>query len=201
MGLEARAVPAAGFDIEWVSIQGLRARGAISWLLLPIRLLVAGVQSLRIMLRRRPDVVLAMGGFVAGPGGLIAWILRKPLLIHEQNAIPGLTNRWLAWIADQVLCGFPGAFHGVPAARHVGNPVRREIATLPPPQTSAQHTGPLCLLVLGGSQGARTRFPRFGTSAAGAGASPRVWLTKGCRERRASRPLSTIWRAPTAGPI
>ena len=155
MGLEARAVPAAGFDIEWVSIQGLRARGAISWLLLPIRALVAGVQSLRIMLRRRPDVVLAMGGFVAGPAGVIAWILRKPLLIHEQNAIPGLTNRWLAWIADQVLCGFPGAFHGVPAARHVGNPVRREIATLPPPQRGTQHTGPLCLLVLGGSQGAQ----------------------------------------------
>jgi len=187
-GLEARAVPAAGFDIEWVSIRGLRRRGARGWLMLPIRLFIAGAQSLRIMLRRRPDVVLAMGGFVAGPGGLIAWILRTPLLVHEQNAIPGLTNRWLARFADPVLCGFPGTFKNVPAARHVGNPVRREIATLPP-APPGQHRGPLCVLVLGGSQGAQVFnevVPRA-LRAMDAGSVPEVWHQCGRRWTESTR--------------
>lgn len=154
-GLEARAVLAAGFEIEWVSVRGLRRRGVISWLLLPIRLAAAITQSLRIMLQRRPDAVLAMGGFVAGPGGVVAWLLRKPLLIHEQNAVPGLTNRWLSLLADQVLCGFPGVFSGSRNARHVGNPVRRDIAALPPPHGHTAQSGPLHVLVLGGSQGAQ----------------------------------------------
>ena len=86
-GLESRAVPAAGFDIEWIAIRSLRGRGVMGWLLLPIRLVVAMTQSLRIMLRRRPDVVLAMGGFVAGPGGLVACLLRKPLVIHATTTV------------------------------------------------------------------------------------------------------------------
>lgn len=153
-GVEAQAVPAAGFDIDWISLSGVRGRGALAWLLLPVKLAFALTQALRIMLRQRPDVVLAMGGFVAGPGGLVAWLLRKPLLIHEQNAIPGLTNRWLAWLADGVLCGFPDAFKNLPSARHVGNPVRRDIGDIPPASREGRQ-GPLCLLVLGGSQGAQ----------------------------------------------
>lgn len=155
VGLEARVVPAAGFEIEWVSVRGLRHRGALAWMLLPAMLVLALGQALRIMWRRRPQAVLAMGGFVAGPGGLVAWLLRKPLLIHEQNAVAGLTNRCLALLATHVLCGFPGAFKRFSRARHVGNPVRAEIAELPLPADGAGEDNALCLLILGGSQGAQ----------------------------------------------
>ncbi len=155
-GLEARVVPAAGFQMEWIRIRGLRRKGWVSWLLLPLRLAFAMFQSWRIMRRRRPDAVLAMGGFVAAPGAIVARMLRRPLLIHEQNAVAGLTNRWLAYIADSVLCGFPEAFGTLPGARHVGNPVRGDILALPSPaERLAGRKGALRLLVIGGSQGAR----------------------------------------------
>lgn len=155
-GLEARVVPAAGIDIEWIRIQGLRRRGLMGWLLLPIRMTIAIAQTWRIMLRRRPAVVLSMGGFVAGPGGLISRALGKPLLVHEQNAIPGMTNRWLSLLADQVLCGFPGVFANLPSAKHVGNPVRTDISALPQPRDRLrEHRGRLRFLVIGGSQGAQ----------------------------------------------
>ncbi len=155
-GLEARVVPAAGIDIEWVSIQGLRRAGALGWLLLPFRLLLAMWQAFWIMRRRRPQAVLAMGGFVAGPGGLMAALLRKPLLVHEQNAIAGFTNRWLAHIADQVMGGFPDALEHVHGARHVGNPVRAAILQVPPPDVRFQgRSGTWRVLIVGGSQGAQ----------------------------------------------
>jgi len=157
-GLEARVVPAADLDIhmEWISIQGVRRTGLINWLLLPIKLSYAVVQAWRILRRQKPQVVLSLGGFVAGPGGIASRLLRTPLVIHEQNAVPGMTNHWLALIANRVLTGFPGAFMEVPAARHVGNPVRSEISALPPPEERlASRRGQLRLLVLGGSQGAR----------------------------------------------
>ncbi len=154
-GLEARVVPTAGFEMEWVTIRGFRRKGWLSWLLMPIRLGVAMFQSWRIMRFRRPDAVLAMGGFVAAPGGIVARLLRRPLLIHEQNAIAGLTNRWLAYIADTVMCGFPEAFWTLPGARHVGNPVRAEIlAMAPPTERLIARQGSLRILVVGGSQGA-----------------------------------------------
>jgi UDP-N-acetylglucosamine--N-acetylmuramyl-(pentapeptide) pyrophosphoryl-undecaprenol N-acetylglucosamine transferase len=154
-GLESRVVPAAGYPVEWVSIRGVRRSGVLGWLLLPFRLLLAMFQAWRIIRRTRPDAVLAMGGFVSGPGGLVAWLARRPLLIHEQNAIAGLTNRWLALIADRVMCGFPGAFGALPGARHVGNPVRAEILALPlPAERMANRTGRLRVLVVGGSLGA-----------------------------------------------
>ena len=154
-GIEARLVPAAGFEMEWITIRGLRRTGLLSWLLLPVRLGVAMFQSWRIMRRRKPDVVLAMGGFVAAPGGLVASLLRRPLLIHEQNAVAGLTNRWLAYIADVVMCGFPETFGSHPGVRHVGNPVRPEILKLAPPaERLSARQGPLRVLVVGGSQGA-----------------------------------------------
>ncbi len=95
-GLEARLIPEAGIPVEWVSISGLRGKGALTLLLAPFRLVWAITQSLIVMLRHRPAAVLGMGGFVSGPGGLAAWLTRRPLVIHEQNAVAGLTNRLLA---------------------------------------------------------------------------------------------------------
>jgi UDP-N-acetylglucosamine--N-acetylmuramyl-(pentapeptide) pyrophosphoryl-undecaprenol N-acetylglucosamine transferase len=157
-GLEAHAVPASGLaiDMEWLTIHGVRQKGWLSWLLLPFTLTYAMAQAFRVMRRRRPDVVLSMGGFVAGPGGLMARLTRTPLLIHEQNAIPGMTNKWLALIADLVLSGFPEAFGSHIAARPVGNPVRDEITALSPPEERiGMRKGRLRLLIVGGSLGAK----------------------------------------------
>lgn len=151
-GIEARLVPEAGIDIEWLGVSGLRGKGVFSLLLAPFNLLRAGLQALQILLRRQPCAVLGMGGFVAGPGGFMAWLLGKPLLIHEQNAIPGLTNKLLARLADVVMEAFPKSFK---SAVHVGNPVRRNIATLASPSQRLKHReGALHLLVFGGSLGA-----------------------------------------------
>ncbi len=158
-GLEARVVPQAGIDMVWVSMGGLRGKGVLKKLLLPLMLLIAFGQSLRAILQRRPDVVLGMGGYTAFPGGMMASLLKRPLVIHEQNSVGGLTNRVLACLADRVLTAFPQAFCGdrdkpIPCRRvateWVGNPVRSDIATL----TRTVHTGPLRLLVVGGSLGA-----------------------------------------------
>lgn len=155
-GLEARVVPAAGIPMSWLSVGGLRGKGLATWLKAPFRLMWALSQALRVFLRYRPAAVLGMGGFAAGPGGAVAVLLRRPLVVHEQNALPGLTNRWLARFASRVLEGFPGTFPTGVGARHVGNPVRAEITALDPPdQRMGGRTGPLRLLVFGGSQGAR----------------------------------------------
>ncbi|BAV32873.1 UDP-diphospho-muramoylpentapeptide beta-N-acetylglucosaminyltransferase [Sulfuricaulis limicola] len=157
-GLEAHAVPASGLaiDMEWLNIQGVRRKGWLRWLQFPFTLAYAMAQAFRVLRRRKPDAVLSLGGFVAGPGGLMAWLTRTPLLIHEQNAIPGMTNKWLAPLADQVLSGFPNAFGRHVVARPVGNPVRDEIAALPPPEERLKdRRGRLRLLVVGGSLGAR----------------------------------------------
>ncbi|MDH4106926.1 MAG: undecaprenyldiphospho-muramoylpentapeptide beta-N-acetylglucosaminyltransferase [Gammaproteobacteria bacterium] len=156
-GIEARVVPTAGIDIEWVSVHGLRGKSVLTLLAAPFRLAWALAQSLRIVARHRPAAVLGMGGFVSGPGGLAAWILRRPLVVHEQNAIAGLTNRLLARLARVVLQAFPGSFSSRVNALTVGNPVRPEIAALADPaERLADRTGPVRLLVLGGSQGALT---------------------------------------------
>ncbi len=157
-GLEARVVPASGLaiDMEWVTIQGVRRKGWLSWLLFPFKLIYAMAQTFRVLRRRKPDAVLSMGGFVAGPGGLMARLTRTPLIIHEQNAIPGMTNKYLAVLADHVLSGFPNAFNEHVAARPVGNPVRDEIVALPPPEKRfSQHGDHLRLLIVGGSLGAK----------------------------------------------
>jgi UDP-N-acetylglucosamine--N-acetylmuramyl-(pentapeptide) pyrophosphoryl-undecaprenol N-acetylglucosamine transferase len=154
-GLEARVVPAEQITIEWLDVGGLRGKGALAWVMAPLRLARALAQALLVMRRRRPALVIAFGGFVAGPGGLAAWLLRKPLLVHEQNAVAGLTNRCLARLARRVLTAFPGSFAPRIRAQVVGNPVRQQIAQLPPPvQRFAARAGTLRLLVLGGSQGA-----------------------------------------------
>jgi len=147
-------IPAAGIDIEWISVQGLRRKGALALLIAPFQLAWALLQSLSVILRRRPAAVLGMGGFVSGPGGVAAWLTRRPLLIHEQNAAAGLTNRLLARLARVVLQAFPGSFNSKVNAETVGNPVREEImAIAPPAQRYRERRGPLRLLVLGGSQG------------------------------------------------
>ena len=163
-GLEARVVPAAGIDMVWVSMSGLRGHGLLRKLLTPFMLLVAFWQALRAILSRRPDVVLGMGGYTAFPGGMMASLLNKPLVIHEQNSIAGLTNRVLACLAERVLVAFPSAFThntdkpvpcGKAATTWVGNPVRAQIAALAGDHDRYDsREGPLRLLVVGGSLGA-----------------------------------------------
>ncbi len=111
-GLEARIVPKTGIDMVWVSMAGLRGNGMLRWALLPFTLLLAFWQSVRAILQRRPDVVLGMGGYTAFPGGMMASLLHRPVVIHEQNSVAGLTNRVLACLAERVLIAFPQAFHG-----------------------------------------------------------------------------------------
>ncbi len=152
-GIEARLVPAANIQIEWLAVSGLRGKGVMTLLLAPMKLIHACYQAWKILRKTKPCAVLGMGGFVAGPGGLMARVMGKPLLIHEQNAKPGLTNRLLAKIATQVMQAFPNSFKQKSA--HVGNPVRREISTLPSPeQRFKNRDGALRLFVFGGSLGA-----------------------------------------------
>ena len=154
-GMEAKIVPAENIPVEWITIGGLRGKGLLTLLMAPFRLFRALWQSLRIMRRRRPRVVVGLGGFVTGPGGVAAWLTRRPLLIHEQNAVAGFTNRCLSHLAREVLEAFPGSFGGQDRARAIGNPVRADIAALPAPaERFASRTGAIRLLVIGGSQGA-----------------------------------------------
>ncbi len=153
-GMETRLVPQAGVRIETIAIGGLRGKGASTLLKAPFVLLRAFAQAWSVLRRVRPRAVVSFGGYAAGPGGLCAWLLRRPLLVHEQNRAPGLTNRVLARFARRVLCGFPGSFPGRDTA-DVGNPVRPAIAAVAPPaERFAGRSGPVRLLVLGGSQGA-----------------------------------------------
>ncbi len=154
-GLESRVVPEAGIDVEWISVQGLRRKGVLALIIAPLQLGWALLQSLAVIFRRRPAAVLGMGGFVSGPGGVAAWLTRRPLVIHEQNAAAGMTNRLLARLARVVLQAFPGSFNSSVIVETVGNPVREDIAAIAPPADRyGDRQGPLRLLVLGGSQGA-----------------------------------------------
>lgn len=152
-GLEARAVPAAGIELFTLQVAGLRGRGVVRYLSAPLRLLRALWQAIVLLRALRPDVVLGLGGYAAGPGGLAAWLLRRPLVIHEQNARPGLTNRLLARLARRVLCGFAGTRLAGRPAEFTGNPVRAELLKLPCPRERLSQRPRL--LVLGGSQGAQ----------------------------------------------
>ena len=154
-GLEARVVPAAGYPLETVRVSGLRGKGVLRLLLAPFMLMVALLQALLIQLRLRPCAVLGMGGFASGPGGVIAWLLRRPLLVHEQNSVAGMTNRWLLPFARTVMEAFPGSLPAKYHPLHTGNPVRAEITQLPSPaERFAARSGALRVLVIGGSLGA-----------------------------------------------
>jgi UDP-N-acetylglucosamine--N-acetylmuramyl-(pentapeptide) pyrophosphoryl-undecaprenol N-acetylglucosamine transferase len=163
-GMEATLAPQNGYEMALLNFSGLRGKGLLRKLLMPAQLLLAFYQSLKAILAHRPDVVLGMGGYPAFPGGMMASLLAKPLVIHEQNSVAGLTNRVLACLADKVLVAFPQAFQGdrdkpLPCRNAdtiwLGNPVRAEIAALAAPETRyAERTGALRVLVVGGSLGA-----------------------------------------------
>jgi UDP-N-acetylglucosamine--N-acetylmuramyl-(pentapeptide) pyrophosphoryl-undecaprenol N-acetylglucosamine transferase len=154
-GIEARVVPAEGIPVEWLTVGGLRGKGVLTLLAAPFQLLRALWQALAIVRRHSPSVVVGLGGFVSGPGGMAAWLCRRPLVIHEQNAIAGFTNRCLAPLAREVLCAFPAAFPARTHARVIGNPVRADIAALPAPAARfASRDAVIRLLVVGGSLGA-----------------------------------------------
>jgi UDP-N-acetylglucosamine--N-acetylmuramyl-(pentapeptide) pyrophosphoryl-undecaprenol N-acetylglucosamine transferase len=152
-GMEATLVPRHGYRMEWIRFSGLRGKGLLRMVTLPLSLLLAFWQSARAIFRVRPDVVLGMGGYISFPGGMMAVLLSRPLVVHEQNSIAGLANKVLAHVADRVLSGFPGVLKN---CQWLGNPVRAEIAQLTPPaQRFAGRSGPLHLLVIGGSLGAQ----------------------------------------------
>jgi UDP-N-acetylglucosamine--N-acetylmuramyl-(pentapeptide) pyrophosphoryl-undecaprenol N-acetylglucosamine transferase len=154
-GMETRIVPRAGIEIVEIMVSGLRGRGALGWVMAPFMLSLATCQAILAILRFRPGVVLGMGGFVSGPGGLAAWLCRRPLVVHEQNAIPGLTNRLLSRIATKVLAAYPRCFADTVSAETPGNPVRAAIAAMAATDRPARTAPPLRLLVVGGSRGAR----------------------------------------------
>lgn len=152
-GMEARIVPQRGYRMAWIRARALRGKGLLAKLLLPANLLVSFWESARALFGVRPDVVLGMGGYVAFPGGMMASLLNRPLAVHEQNAVAGLANRVLAALADKAMVAFPGALKN---AEWTGNPVRTEIAALAAPaERFAGRSGPLKLLVVGGSLGAQ----------------------------------------------
>jgi UDP-N-acetylglucosamine--N-acetylmuramyl-(pentapeptide) pyrophosphoryl-undecaprenol N-acetylglucosamine transferase len=151
--MEAHLVPENGIDIDFIEISGLRGKGVMALLKAPYKILKAVLQARKILKTYRPDVVLGMGGYVSGPGGIAAKTLGIPVVLHEQNGIAGLTNKYLAKIAAKVLQAFPTAF---PKAEVVGNPVRSDLLTVAKPEERFKdRDGPIRVLVMGGSQGAK----------------------------------------------
>jgi UDP-N-acetylglucosamine--N-acetylmuramyl-(pentapeptide) pyrophosphoryl-undecaprenol N-acetylglucosamine transferase len=191
-GLEAKLVPQHGIEIEWITIAGVRGRGVLAYLSAPFRVAAAIVEALRALRRRRPAAVLGMGGFVAGPGGIAAWLTRRPLLIHEQNSVAGSTNRWLAPFAARVFEAFPGSFPARARAELVGNPVRRSLEpVLAPRDRLLERAGQRRrVLVIGGSQGARilNRTVPQALAEIPAAERPEVWhqAGRGLAEARAA---------------
>jgi UDP-N-acetylglucosamine--N-acetylmuramyl-(pentapeptide) pyrophosphoryl-undecaprenol N-acetylglucosamine transferase len=168
-GMENKLVAQAGIPLTQVKISGVRGKGLLAWAVLPIRVVTAFWQSTRAIFRIRPDVVLSMGGYVAFPGGMMAALWRKPLVVHEPGGVAGLTSRLLAPVATRVVVGIDGSFdrpvaqrwaNHLPKPRHVqwlGTPVREDIAAVAPPaERLAGRGGKLRLLVVGGSLGAQT---------------------------------------------
>jgi len=151
-GLEGRVIPEQGIEIDWLSVAGVRGKGGLSKITAVLLLIKACIQALKILRKRQPDVVLGMGGFVAGPGGLMAKLLGIPLVIHEQNRVPGTTNRLLARMAKQVLQAFPDSFNKKLNATFTGNPLRKQFIGCA--ERKEAHQG-INILVVGGSQGAQ----------------------------------------------
>lgn len=153
---ESRVVPEHGYELETIDIQGLRGKGLLRWFVIPFKLVHAMLQAARVVRKRRPSLVIGMGGFVSGPGGIVAKLFGIPLVIHEQNALPGMTNRWLAKIATKVLQAFPDSFGKKRDVTTTGNPVRLDILKSNSQSPSLDlDIGPTRLLVVGGSLGAQ----------------------------------------------
>ncbi len=192
-GMEATLVPRHGIDMRWVRFGGLRGKGLLTKLLLPVNLLRAFWQALRALRAVRPAVVLGLGGYVAFPGGMMAALLGIPLVVHEQNSVAGLTNKVLARVADRVLVAFPQA---LPGAQWCGNPVREEIASVAEPsQRFAGREGPLRLLVVGGSLGARALNETIPEALALLGRDERPLVTHQCGKANAQRLADAYRRA------
>lgn len=152
-GMEARLVPPYGYTMAWLNFSALRGKGLLRKLLLPLNLLRGFWQAFKLVRETKPDVVLGLGGYVSFPGGMMASFIGKPLVVHEQNSIAGLSNKVLASVADRVLTGFPEVMK---SARWIGNPVRADIESIAPPEERfAGREGRLRILVVGGSLGAQ----------------------------------------------
>lgn len=152
-GMENRLIADKPYLVSSITMRGVRGNGLKRWVFLPVQLFTACVQSFKALRKHRPDVVLGMGGFAAFPGGLMAWLMRKPVVIHEQNSVAGLSNRVMATFARSILAAFPSAFGAKSLV--VGNPIRPEIIAIPDPvQRFSERNGNLRVLVIGGSLGA-----------------------------------------------
>jgi UDP-N-acetylglucosamine--N-acetylmuramyl-(pentapeptide) pyrophosphoryl-undecaprenol N-acetylglucosamine transferase len=151
--MESRLVPPRGFAYEQIDFSGVRGKGLVTLALLPLRLLKAFWQSMAVVRRVKPDVVVGLGGYITFPGGMMAALLGKPLILHEQNSVAGMANKVLAVVADLVLTTFPGVFA---KGDWIGNPLRKEfLEQAPPAERFAQRSGKMKLLVVGGSLGAK----------------------------------------------
>jgi len=151
--MESRLVPPRGFALELIDFSGVRGKGLSTLALLPLRLLRAFWQSIQVVRRIQPDVLVGLGGYVTFPGGMMGVLLGKPLVLHEQNSVAGMANKVLAGVADRVFTAFPNVFA---KGQWVGNPLRAEFLKQAAPQDRfADRKGPLQLLVVGGSLGAR----------------------------------------------
>ena len=151
--MEERLVPPQGFPLETIDFSGVRGKGLLTLALLPLRLLKALAQAWAVVRRVRPDVVIGLGGYISFPGGMMATLAGKPLILHEQNSVAGMANKVLANVASRVFCAFPNA---LPGAQWVGNPLRQAFLQQPPPaERFAGRSGPLRILVVGGSLGAK----------------------------------------------
>lgn len=151
--MEADLVPKHGIEIDFIKVKGLRGQGVSKLLKAPFQIINAIIQAKKHIQAWQPDVVLGMGGYVSGPGGIAAWLSGIPVVLHEQNAVAGLTNQWLSKIAKKVFQAFPGAF---PKAEVVGNPVREDVVALEDPsERMKDRQGDVRILVMGGSQGAK----------------------------------------------
>ena len=175
-GMEAKLVPAQGYECAWVEFGAVRGKGIVRKLMLPVTLLRACLAARRVIKAMRPNVVLGMGGYITFPGGVMARLAGVPLVVHEQNAVAGLANKVLSHIATRVLTGFPDT---LPEGEWVGNPVRADIAQLPAPEARfAQRpaNAPLHVLVVGGSLGAQALNQNLPSAVAQLAASERPMI-------------------------
>ncbi len=151
--MESRLVPPRGFTLQTIYFSGVRGKGLLTLALLPLRLLKAFWQSIQVIRRVKPDVVVGLGGYISFPAGMMAVLLGKPLVLHEQNSVAGMANKVLATVADKVFTAFPGVLS---KGEWVGNPLRTEfLQQADPAERFAARSGPLNLLVVGGSLGAK----------------------------------------------
>ncbi|MFW7522522.1 undecaprenyldiphospho-muramoylpentapeptide beta-N-acetylglucosaminyltransferase [Vibrio ostreicida] len=175
--MEAELVPKYGIEIDFIKVKALRGKGVVGFLKAPFKIIKAILQAKKHMQQWKPDAVLGMGGYVSGPGGVAAKILGIPIVLHEQNAVAGLTNRWLSHLASVVFQAFPGAFK---QAEVVGNPVREDVASMPEPaKRMAKRQGKIRLLVMGGSQGAQILNRTMPAVMANLGGGYEVWHQAG----------------------